>query len=206
MNIGITTVHAEQYVDPSDPFASDPALGSDVSGIDASISGSSGTATGASGSSGTATGAGGSSGTATGAGGSSGTVTGAGGSSGTVTGAGGSSGTATGAGGLPSTGGGSTRGNSSPNVFDLNQLAPQNGSTNRILDNALSYAAGLSLVVALFFIIYGGYQILMSGDDPKKFESGVKTIKYTIIGLLVIFLSSAIVNFVAERILEVRIN
>ena len=92
--------------------------------------------------------------------------------------------------------------NSDPNVFDLRQLAPQNGDTNQILDNVLNYSAGIALVVAVFFIIYGGYQIMMAGEEPKKFESGVKTIKYTIIGILVIFLAKAIVNFVAERILQ----
>lgn len=65
-----------------------------------------------------------------------------------------------------------------------------------LFDRLMGFLGGLALVIAPLIIIYGGYKIMFGGGDPKQYEEGVNIIKYTIIGLIVIFLSVMIVNIV----------
>src|SRR5437763_849987 len=59
--------------------------------------------------------------------------------------------------------------------------------------------AGFALVgtVALIFIIYSGIKMIRSSGDPKQFEGARQTMIWAIIGLVVVLLSVAIVNFIA---------
>ena len=50
-------------------------------------------------------------------------------------------------------------------------------------------------VVATIFLIIGGVQYLTSAGDEKKAATAKQTILYAIIGIIVIALSAAIVNF-----------
>lgn len=60
----------------------------------------------------------------------------------------------------------------------------------------LAYAVAPPL--AALFIVWGAIQMLTSGGDPGKFEAGIKTIKYTVIGLVVVLLGTLIARLVAE--------
>lgn len=54
----------------------------------------------------------------------------------------------------------------------------------------------LSGTVAVIFLIIGGYRYMASGGVEESANAGKKTITYAIIGLVVIVMSSAIVNIV----------
>jgi len=51
-------------------------------------------------------------------------------------------------------------------------------------------------VVALFFIIWAGFNMVNSGGDPKKVEGAKKIMTYAIIGLVIILLSFGIIYFI----------
>ena len=51
-------------------------------------------------------------------------------------------------------------------------------------------------ILAGVFLIYGGLQYIMSRGDERAAEKAKATILYAVIGLIVIGLSAAIVNFV----------
>jgi hypothetical protein len=53
-------------------------------------------------------------------------------------------------------------------------------------------------VVAIFFIMYSGYQLLTSGGDPKKVASGRQTMTFAIIGLIVVLSSFAIIALIGR--------
>lgn len=59
--------------------------------------------------------------------------------------------------------------------------------------NWMLVAAG---IMALFMVIYTGIKFINSGGDPKNIEGARKTLTYTILGLLLIFLSFTIINLV----------
>lgn len=50
--------------------------------------------------------------------------------------------------------------------------------------------------IAPIFIIYGAFQMLTSAGSAEKFESGKKTILYTVIGFIIILAAKGIVDIV----------
>ena len=66
-----------------------------------------------------------------------------------------------------------------------------------LIHNIINFGFGIAGTVALIFIIYSGFKMVRSSGDPKQFESGRQTLIYAIIGLTVVLLSAAIVNFVS---------
>ena len=67
-----------------------------------------------------------------------------------------------------------------------------------ILQNAITIIIVIGVVVALFMLIYSGIQWIMSGGDKEKLTAARHRIIYTIIGLVVIFLSFMIVNAIGR--------
>lgn len=59
--------------------------------------------------------------------------------------------------------------------------------------NTLIFVAG---IIAVIFIIIGGVRYITSQGDEKGIESAKNTILYAVIGLVVVVLAFAIVNFV----------
>jgi cytochrome bd-type quinol oxidase subunit 2 len=60
------------------------------------------------------------------------------------------------------------------------------------LINATTFTAGIVCVV---FVVYGGVKFTSSEGEPAKVEEAKKLIMYAIIGLVVVVLAFAIVNF-----------
>lgn len=61
-------------------------------------------------------------------------------------------------------------------------------------------SAGLTFagIVAVFFIIWGGYKLAFSGGDPEKIKGARETITFAILGLVLVFMSYFIVRFIAD--------
>jgi len=53
-----------------------------------------------------------------------------------------------------------------------------------------------SSVVAVFFVVLGGYQMLTSNGDKAKYENGLKSLLYSIYGICTVLLSSTIVGMI----------
>lgn len=53
---------------------------------------------------------------------------------------------------------------------------------------------GLSGSVALLMFVWGGFQYLWSGGDPKKVEKGKETLKNAMLGIVIIFFSYTLVT------------
>lgn len=79
-------------------------------------------------------------------------------------------------------------------AFGLEIENPLKYSSFANLFNALvSFLFNLGLVVAPLMIVVAAYFFLFSGGDPKNIETAKKIIIYTFVGLLILFLSKAIV-------------
>lgn len=66
-----------------------------------------------------------------------------------------------------------------------------------LIANIIYWALGFSGTIALFMIIFAGYQMLFSGGDPKAVDGARKTLTYAILGLFLIFFSFLILNTIA---------
>jgi len=85
-------------------------------------------------------------------------------------------------------------------------LEPINGSTDKVatlkclpvvFGQLVSWALIFAGVVALFFIIFAGFRYMNSGGDPKQVGAAQQTLTWAIIGLLLIFFSFFIINFIS---------
>lgn len=71
-----------------------------------------------------------------------------------------------------------------------------------IVLNVLEIALQLIAYVSVGFIIYGGFKYITSPSDSSKIAGGRKTIQNAIVGLVISFLSIAIVNLISNNILK----
>lgn len=67
-----------------------------------------------------------------------------------------------------------------------------------ILSNIILWLLIFTGAVALIMLILSGYKFLASGGDPKQAEGAKKTLTFAIIGMILIFLSFAIVTFLGK--------
>lgn len=70
------------------------------------------------------------------------------------------------------------------------------GSLPSLIARIVQSALLLVGVIALGFIVYGGFRYIMSRGDEREVETAKNTITYAVIGIIVIGLAYAIVTFV----------
>ncbi len=84
-----------------------------------------------------------------------------------------------------------------------NEDAGINGSEeglNTDFGGIINAVIGVLGVLAVVVIIIGGVQYMTSNGDPGKVKKAKDTILYGIIGLIIVILSAAIVNFVIAKV------
>lgn len=68
--------------------------------------------------------------------------------------------------------------------------------------NIINAVLGIIGVVAVIFIVYGGFLYLTSAGDSSKVKKGKDALMYAVIGLVIVGLAYAIVNFVVINIIN----
>jgi hypothetical protein len=85
-------------------------------------------------------------------------------------------------------------------AFDWMQGRPEFCTIQGFLLWGLKQALVFAGVVAVVFIVLGGYQYLTSGGNEEAAEKGRKTLVNSVIGLVVIIMSFVIVRVVTDLI------
>jgi uncharacterized membrane protein len=67
-----------------------------------------------------------------------------------------------------------------------------------ILSNLINAALIFSGIVAVIFIIIGGFKYIRSGGDPKQVDGARKTLTFAIIGLILVLLSFFILFMISS--------
>lgn len=86
---------------------------------------------------------------------------------------------------------------------EVRTAAGCDGNSDDLRGVAINIINGIIFVigiVAVIFIIYGGIQYMTSAGDPSKTQKAKHTIMYAVIGLVIVALAYAIVNFVIHII------
>ena len=78
-----------------------------------------------------------------------------------------------------------------PVLTSINKLHLQD-----ILRFAITILLTASVLLALFFLIFGGLRWILSQGDKKQLEEAQKTIQFAIVGLVLVLLSFFIINFI----------
>ncbi len=75
----------------------------------------------------------------------------------------------------------------------------QLGDLFTLINNLVNIALSIAGTVAVLFLIIGGFQYMTSAGDPENIGRAKNTILYAIIGLILIIVSLAIINFITGR-------
>jgi hypothetical protein len=59
-----------------------------------------------------------------------------------------------------------------------------------------SFALAIVGILGFLYLLFAGFQYLMSKGDPKALAAAQARLTYTIIGLIIVFLAYAITNYV----------
>lgn len=74
------------------------------------------------------------------------------------------------------------------------------GDLSSVILNVINYVLGFVGVVALAYLIYGGFRYITSGGNEESITVAKDTIINAIIGIIVIGVSAALVNFVVRAV------
>ena len=72
------------------------------------------------------------------------------------------------------------------------------GGIGAIVTALIPYLLGAAGFALLIYIIIGGYQIMLSGGDPKSIAAGRSKVTNAIVGILIVFLAFGITLLVAR--------
>lgn len=70
------------------------------------------------------------------------------------------------------------------------------------IQTLLSYSVRLASGTALLLFAYAGFQLIISGGDPKKFQLSKEIVSAVIGGLVLISLSLVLLNFIGTTVLQ----
>ena len=73
-------------------------------------------------------------------------------------------------------------------------------SFDELVENIVRFLFRLSLFVGALMIVVAAYYFLTSGGDPEKIKTAKNIIIWTLVGIIVLFLSVAIVAFLKEML------
>ncbi len=85
-------------------------------------------------------------------------------------------------------------------VNTISNFIKPSENADEVLTGGLNLAYAVGGVIATVFIVYGGYQYLVSSGDPSKVRKGRQILIYAVIGLVVVLAAAAITNFVIGAI------
>lgn len=86
-----------------------------------------------------------------------------------------------------------------PGGYNINPPGfPGTMTSEKLANFAIYLITTIGIVAAVAFIIYSGFLWATSGGDKQKIEQARTTLTYSIIGLVVILLSFAIIRLVAS--------
>lgn len=68
------------------------------------------------------------------------------------------------------------------------------------IEGLVSWAVGIAGLIAVVFIVVGGIMIITSGGEEEKTKKGKGYVTYGIIGLVVVIVAGALVNYVISTV------
>jgi threonine/homoserine/homoserine lactone efflux protein len=65
----------------------------------------------------------------------------------------------------------------------------------------INLAVGLSALVAVAFLVYAGFQYIISQGEGERAEKAQRSIIYVLIGLILVFISPLLIRFILTQVL-----
>ncbi len=87
-----------------------------------------------------------------------------------------------------------------PGCGTLNGLSCTTGGVNDLIIRVINILLGVAFLVAVLFLILGGFRYIVSGGNEKTAEAGKKTVLNALIGIVIVILSYVIVQVVSRTV------
>ncbi|HXF44109.1 MAG TPA: pilin [Candidatus Paceibacterota bacterium] len=98
----------------------------------------------------------------------------------------------------PSGGTGGASGGTGSGIVLPNPLGESTNTVADLIYKIIRWLIVASAPLASLMIIFGAYQMLFAGGSPEKFETGKKTILYTVIGFIIIALALGVAAIIRD--------
>ena len=66
----------------------------------------------------------------------------------------------------------------------------------------INYVIAVSVVIVVISLLSAGFKFMLSGGDDKKISEASRSLLFSIIGLVLVFLSPNIVKFIVNELLK----
>lgn len=87
-------------------------------------------------------------------------------------------------------------------MIDILQLNPtQYTDLTQFILNLINWAIAFAVLLAIIGVVVGGFRFIFSMGDDKKIQSATRSLIFSILGMVLVFLSPAIVKFVITNFL-----
>ena len=91
-------------------------------------------------------------------------------------------------------------------IPDLNSLnVTKYGSFGELVSGLVQLAMLIATIVAIAMLIYTGFLYIFSKGDESKIGEAQKSLIYTIVGLILVFVAPALLSFVLNRVIGVSL-
>lgn len=88
------------------------------------------------------------------------------------------------------------------NVINISQLNPTSYTElTEFLINMLNWAIGISAILTVIYLVIAGYKLIMSMGDDKKIAAATRSLIYSVVGMIIVFLAPSIIQFVLNNLL-----
>jgi len=71
------------------------------------------------------------------------------------------------------------------------------------LDATLSLAVGLSVLVTVVSLVISGFRFMLSNGDEDKIKAAQKSLVFSLLGLILVFLAPTVIQFVLDKIVGI---
>jgi hypothetical protein len=80
------------------------------------------------------------------------------------------------------------------------------GGIFKFIRDGVNIAVFIAVPIGIIFVVWGGYQMITSQGDEKKYAGGLNTLQYAVIGLVVVILATTIVGLISGFLANGSIN
>lgn len=84
------------------------------------------------------------------------------------------------------------------NAFPYFKLGGSNWNIGALISAVLPYIFSIAGILLLFYLLAGGFQLLLSGGEPKKIQGGWGKITNALLGFLIIFIAYWVTQLVGQ--------
>jgi len=68
----------------------------------------------------------------------------------------------------------------------------------------MNFAISFSVVIAVVSIVLSGFKFILSLGDDKKIKEATRALMYSLIGLVLVFISPTVIEFIIKEILSTK--